>query len=82
MSTLRRALCALPGALALAALPASYAPGPGLRPAAAECQTGTCCAEPGSTCIIGSWLRPDKYAKLDGTACTKAPPETQPTGAE
>lgn len=35
----------------------------------ASCQSGTCCPEPKSTCVIGEWVRNDKYAKLAGGQC-------------
>jgi hypothetical protein len=40
-----------------------------LTPAEARCQSGTCCPEPRSTCVIGEWVRPGKFAKLSGGSC-------------
>jgi len=33
----------------------------------AECQDGTCCPEPKSTCIVGGYERADKYYKSSGS---------------
>ena len=49
----------------------------GLRAGEAQCQDGTCCPEPKSKCIVGSWTRPDKYFKSSGS-CTEVAPN--PTG--
>ena len=49
----------------------------GLRASEAQCQDGTCCPEPKSTCVVGSWERPDKYFKSSGS-CTEVRPN--PTG--
>jgi hypothetical protein len=40
-----------------------------LTPVEASCQSGTCCPEPKSTCVIGEWVRPGKFAKLSGGSC-------------
>lgn len=41
----------------------------GLGMAQAACQSGTCCREDGSTCVIGDIQRPDRYALLQGGPC-------------
>ncbi len=57
------------GAVLLAAVSSAallvFAPTPTAR------QSCTCCPEVGSTCVIGDWVRADKYAKLGGGSCIK-----------
>ena len=45
--------------------------------AVAACQDGTCCPEEGSTCVVGTIARPNKYYKSSGSckgATEPAPP--------
>lgn len=67
---LRAALICVP-VLATAA-PVSFS-GKGLDVSRAECQDGTCCPEPKSTCIVGTYQRADKYYKSSGS-CTEILP--------
>lgn len=39
----------------------------GVEPQAAECQTGTCCPEDKSTCVIGDHQIGDYYHKAEGS---------------
>jgi hypothetical protein len=55
-------------------VPASIS-GRGIASAEIECQSGTCCEELKSLCIIGSWTLPHKYAKSEGS-CTAVRPVT------
>jgi len=49
----------------------------GLHPAVAACQDGTCCPEEGSTCVVGTNQRPDKYYLSSGS-CTRDPRQPAP----
>lgn len=72
-----RRLCLGVAAVACAVVPASYTPESGLQAATASCQSGTCCPEPGSLCVIGDWIRKDKYLLAGGGSCITAPAEEQ-----
>lgn len=50
--------------------------GRGIAPAEVACQSGTCCEEPKSLCIIGSWMLLHKYAKAEGS-CAQVLPNPQ-----
>ncbi len=58
---------------------ASAGPAPvsqrGIAPSELQCQSGTCCEELKSLCIIGSWVLPHRYAKAEGS-CTPLRPAT------
>jgi len=47
----------------------------GIAHAEVECQSGTCCEEPKSLCVIGSWLLFHRYAKSEGS-CTPLRPDS------
>ena len=51
----------VPLAALLALAPATYSAGTGVRAADAECQTGRCCPESGSTCVISGVARDNQY---------------------
>jgi hypothetical protein len=50
----------------------------GFRVATAECQDGTCCPEPGSTCIVGQYERADKYYMSSGSCTDPKQPAPPP----
>jgi hypothetical protein len=59
-------------AVIASAAPVSISPR-GVVAAETQCQSGTCCEEPKSLCIIGSWALLHKYAKAEGS-CAQVPP--------
>ena len=69
----RRLRKALPLSVVLVSAAPLTASEDGVVLSTADCQSGTCCPEPKSTCIIGSWIRPDKYLKVEGS-CTEILP--------
>lgn len=54
-----------------AAAPATYSPDQGLHEATLECQSGTCCPEDKSTCVIGGHQVAGYYQKPEGS-CKQA----------
>ncbi len=64
--------------VAATAAPVTLAPGGGVQPARAECQTGTCCPEDGSWCIIGDTQREDYYHKASGSCTGRTQPLPPP----
>lgn len=69
---MQRSLPKLGGALVVMTLgfaPVGYTPANGLQISEAACQSGTCCPETKSWCIIGDYARPDRYASLTGGSC-------------
>jgi hypothetical protein len=54
-----------------AAAPVTYSPDRGLHEAAVECQSGTCCPEEKSTCVIGGNQVAGYFHKPEGS-CKQA----------
>ncbi len=71
----RRLRSAFVVAVIASTIPASIS-GRGIAPAEIECQSGTCCPEIKSICIIGSWLLADRYGKAEGSCTTPLRPAT------
>lgn len=53
-------------AAALSAMPLALSPDGGVRENQACAQNGTCCPEPESTCVIGSFSRANACYKAEG----------------
>ena len=51
----------------LALAPVAFTPERGVVENQACAQSGTCCPEPGSTCVIGDFSRADAYYKPSGS---------------
>lgn len=64
---MKRFLRAACPATVLALTPLAFTPERGIVEKEACAQTGSCCAEPGSTCVIGSYVREDAHYKADGS---------------
>lgn len=54
-------------AIVLATAPVQVTPDGGIAEQQACAQSGTCCPEPESTCVIGSFSRADAYYKAEGS---------------
>ena len=63
-------LSLLAGGILSAAAPIGYSAERGFHESTLRCQDGTCCPEVGSTCVVGDYVRPDKYHKPSGRCQT------------
>jgi hypothetical protein len=69
-------LVIVPATLA-ASVPVTTGPR-GLQPAVAACQDGTCCPEEGSTCVVGTNQRENRYYKSGGSCTDPKQPAPPP----
>jgi hypothetical protein len=76
-STIKKVLLAGVPLFALTAAPIGFTQDKGLGAAEACAQSGTCCSEWGSTCIIGSYVRENAYYKAEGSCYSSGGGDTK-----